>query len=43
MASTKNRFVDQKGQWKNVTPKATRKKQAKAWEQLQKAMNKKKK
>ena len=43
MANTKNRFVDKPGQWKNVTPKTTKKKQAKAWDQLQKSMNKKKK
>lgn len=43
MAVTKSRFVDQKGQWKNVTSKATKKKQTKAWEQLNKSLTKKKK
>lgn len=41
--ATKNRFVDVKGQVKNVTPKATKKKQAKAWDALNKSMAKKKK
>lgn len=36
----KSRVADQPGQWKNVTSKATKKKQAKAWDEL---MNKKKK
>lgn len=41
--ATKNRLVDQPGQWKNITPKATKKKQAKAWDALNKSMAKKKK
>lgn len=41
--ATKNRFVDVKGQVKNVTPKATKKKQSKAWAQLEKSMAAKKK
>lgn len=43
MATTKSRIVDQPGQWKNVTPKATKKKQAKAWAELEKARKAKKK
>lgn len=43
MATRKNRFIDQPGQTKNITPKATRKKQAKAWEALSKSMAKGKK
>lgn len=40
--ATKNRLVDQKGQWKNVTPKSVKRKQSKAWAQLDKALSKKK-
>ena len=43
MATNKNRLLDQKGQTKNVTSAATKKKQAKAWDALSKSMAKKKK
>lgn len=41
--ATKNKFVDAKGQTKNITSASVKKKQAKAWAQLEKSMSKKKK
>jgi hypothetical protein len=38
----KARFMDQPGQWEDVTPKATRKKQDKAWKEYEKKYLKKK-
>ena len=40
MATKKSRIVDQPGQWKNDTPAATKKRQQKAWDKLDKDLKK---
>ena len=37
------RYVDQPGQWKDITPASTKKKQAKEWKKFEAMMSKKKK
>ena len=34
------RFVDQPGQWRDITPASVKKKQAKEWDKLSKMMSK---
>ena len=38
----RQRFVDQPGQWKDVTPASVKKRQEKAWQELYAMMDKKK-
>ena len=38
----RNRFEDQKGQWKNATPASVKKKQAASWKKLEESMKAKK-
>ncbi len=33
------RFVDQPGQWQNVTPESVKRRQAKAWKEREKTMS----
>ena len=35
----RQRYVDQPGQWRNVTPPEVRKKQAKAWKELEESLH----
>lgn len=34
----RSRYVDQKGQWEDRTPKSTKKKQSTAWKRLEKSL-----
>lgn len=38
----RQRYVDQPGQWRDITPKAIKKKQNKAWKDLEKKVAKRK-